>query len=141
MRKSLAALLFGALVLPISVTSVQTASAATKCPGAAKSYKCQGSVVVPASGTFRVQLATATTKVTLKGVASRFAFGTQIFLGRVTMRNVPRHGQAFKVFAGKRMPTLHLTSKGTLYAFNPARNSWRTVKAVTSSGIYAAVLG
>jgi hypothetical protein len=140
MRKSLAALLFGALVLPISVTSVQTASAASKCPGPAKNYKCQNGVLVPASGTFQVQLSTATTKVTLKGVASRLAFGTQIFLGRVTMRNVPRHGQAFKVFAGKRMPPLRLASKGTLYAFNPAKNSWRPIRAITGSGIYVAVV-
>lgn len=47
------------------------------------------------------------------------------------MRNVPKHGQAFKIFASRHLPALTLASKGDLYAYRPATNTWRTVKAVT----------
>jgi len=110
-----------------------------KCPTPRKFYKCNNGRDVPHRGSFQMHLVAGNAKITLQGVGTPSTAGTQIFLGKVTMRNVPRGGQAFKVFASKRMPSLRLVSKGKLYEFNPAANSWRPDQSISKSGVYAVV--
>lgn len=139
MKKAFIALLCGAvLAIPPQVGKASSLSA-NKCPPSSKNY-CHSSttVSVPSSGTFQVTL--AGTKVTLKGIASSSTFRALIFMQKVTMRNVPRHGQAFKVFATKRIPALRMVSKGKLYRYIQATGHWQGTGAITGAGIYAAVL-
>ncbi|HEX6509973.1 MAG TPA: hypothetical protein VF221_20285 [Chloroflexota bacterium] len=144
MRRVLAALMFGGiLVVPLQATGVQRAVAAPpardKCgPPPSKNYKCPSSAIVPASGTFTVAL--SGTKLTLRGIASRTTLKSQIYLAKVTVASVPKHGQAFKVFTSGRIPALTLTGKGNLYRYNVSRGTWQRVGAITSAGIYAAIL-
>ncbi|HEX6509972.1 MAG TPA: hypothetical protein VF221_20280 [Chloroflexota bacterium] len=145
MRRVIAALTFATvLVVPLHIAGTPRALAAPparsgKCgPPPSPNYKCTNGTLVPASGTFTVALSSST--VRLRGIASRLTFRTRIYLARVTMRNVPKHAQAFKVFASGRVPALTLASRGTLYGYSVATGKWRTIRAITGSGIYAAAL-
>jgi hypothetical protein len=37
------------------------------------------------------------------------------------------------------IPALHLVTKGTLYRFNVATNTWTRITSITGSGVYQAV--
>jgi hypothetical protein len=82
------------------------------------------------SGMFRVPVANTT--LVLQGHAGRSSHGVQIFAQRVTAPHTPAHGIAFRVFS--------LVQHGTLYAYSMGRNTWSRARAVTRSGIYAAVV-
>lgn len=107
-------------------------------PGPCTAYTCPASMVVNTSGTVQMQL--TGTRVVLRGTASRSAIKSQAYLARVSVRNTPRHGIAFKVFATRHFPSLHLAHRGSLYGYNVASAKWHTVRLIAGSGIYAAVL-
>jgi hypothetical protein len=143
-KKAFVALICGmALAVPFHMhggtTTVSAAPALEGgCPPPAKAYKCHQSVAITSTGSFQIQL--SGTSVRLKGYATRSAYRSQVYLARVSVRNAPRRGTTFKIFATKHFPSLYLATKGTLYRYYPARNTWRKVSSALSTGIYAAVL-
>jgi hypothetical protein len=100
---------------------------------------CGSSVTITSnSGMFRVPV--ANTKLVLQGHAGRSSHGVQIFAQRVTAPHTPAHGIAFRVFSVGHLPALTLVQHGTLYAYSMGGNTWSRARAVTKSGIYAAVV-
>jgi hypothetical protein len=95
-------------------------------------------VTINTMGTFQVAL--AGTKVALAGNATRSARGTQIYLAPVAAPHVPKHAIAFKLFASRHIPALRLTRKGSLSQLVVSTGKWKSIKAITGSGIYAATL-
>jgi hypothetical protein len=149
MNKVLASVVFGAALavsvgasLPsgVSASPAPRSSVADpgKCPPPSKAYKCKSSAVIATAGTFQVRL--AGTRLTLKGFATRSSVGTQIYVAMATATHVPKHAVAFKLFATRKLPALTLTGKGSLYQLTVSSGRWTPIKAITRSGIYAAVL-
>jgi hypothetical protein len=127
-----------ALAVPFGashVASVHAAPAPPKCPpGQYKMGKCP---TPNASGTLSIAL--AGTQVKLAGKATPATRSTPVSISRVTVSGVAAHAQAFRIFAPRAMPTLHLVTKGTLYRLNVKTNKWSRVSSITGSGIYQAV--
>jgi hypothetical protein len=133
---SLLAMLLGAPAAP----SVHAMAAGKKgkgpCPPQAKAYKCKQGSVITGPGTITFHL--ASTHVTLTGKATKAELGTQVYLAQVSVAHTPAHGVAFKVFASGRLPALHLAEKGSLFRLVVATGKWKSINALTGTGIYAA---
>jgi hypothetical protein len=98
-------------------------------PGKCKDLPTEGRVTVVVPGT----------AVKLTALATRATAGTAIVVSKVVAPHLIKHAQAFRVVATGRFPAFSL-ARGRLYALNLASGKWSAIRAVTHSGIYAAVL-
>jgi hypothetical protein len=148
MKRLFAAVALGAvMVIPVGGAVAPSASASPlgqgagpgPCPPPAKAYKCKTGTQIIGTGSIHLDL--ASTSITLTGTATRNTLGTEMYLARVVARGVPKHAVAFKVFASGRIPALHLAGKGSLFQLTVATGKWTSIKAITRTGIYAAIRG
>jgi hypothetical protein len=81
------------------------------------------------------------TPVKLTATRTKQTARTQMAMYKVYAPHLQKHGFAFRVLAFGPLPSLRLRVKGWLYKFVPATNQWNRIRAITSSGVYEAVLG
>ena len=106
-----------------------------KCsPGGYKQGKC---VVVPASGTYGIGVATTT--IQLQGKGSALTKNSQVTVWPVKVKHSPKGMQTFKVFVTGKVSPLKLTKPGKIYRYDVATSTWVRVKSITKTGIYGVV--
>jgi hypothetical protein len=64
-----------------------------------------------------------------------------VSVARVAAPHLPKHAQAFKLAASGHIPPLKLATKGSLSQLIVSSSKWKSIEAITGSGIYAAFFG
>ena len=94
---------------------------------------------VPSRGAFSISV--PDTRVKLTGVGTPHTSGSVVSVARVAAPHLPKHAQAFKLAASGHIPPLKLATKGSLSQLIVSHSKWKSIEAITGSGIYAAFLG
>jgi hypothetical protein len=94
---------------------------------------------VPSRGAFSISV--TNTRVRLTGVGTPHTSGSVVSVARVAAPHLPKHAQAFKLAASGHIPPLKLATKGSLSQLIVSSSKWKSIEAITGSGIYAAFFG
>jgi hypothetical protein len=131
----IAALVVLALAIPVAGVAGQSYAAPLQatCTKAGYSHNNAVCVIVPSSGSFSVKVPSTSIKVKGKGSAS--TSGTQITLTKIAAPMSSKGGVGIKVRATGKFKPLHVSS-GKLWLFNAAKNTLKSVTAITATGIY-----